>query len=477
MRRGRVGARVQRSFSLALLLAAASCSWSRFSDVQKNAPNVVLKKPQSLKAGFADGNASASLLETDPNSGKQSLQVRLVVTGTPGKWGGAVYDLGSSDQPNLDAVDSGHCTPDHCKLAKQPAGLPVAGSTGGDLKLCFVTGLMEKNGDNKAGLATRCDDGSDYSLEAPPEVKTNVIAKTFAKNAQPPTLVLATDHSQRPVLVAGVRQPVGSAVVRKAWFYPPGAATADDTELLTPPGSSVDEGYASAVAVARLEDDRRIIAVGAPGAQEGHVWLFQVKKGAKTADPVGCLAGPAGFGRTLASGIVDRDQNEDLVVADDTSVSVFSGKALGQLTTTTSAQCSLASLPAGALIASFGCGQTPSITGCSNSQFGASLAVGDLDGNGDGEVIVGAPGMTVRGTSDAGALLVYDVNPKHPSELTDVDFISSAEDGDRLGTSVTTVRIGGNRDIIAAGAPGHQKEALFYCSKLLPASKRGARCK
>jgi hypothetical protein len=40
-----VGSWAGRGLVLVSLLAAASCSWTRFSDVQKNAPNVLLKQP------------------------------------------------------------------------------------------------------------------------------------------------------------------------------------------------------------------------------------------------------------------------------------------------------------------------------------------------------------------------------------------------------------------------------------------------
>lgn len=475
-----VGRAASAGLALALLVVGTSCSWSRFSDIQKNTPNVLLKMPKVMTAGFGDGVAAATALVTDSTTHKQSLQVRLLATGSPGQWGGAVYNLGTSDQPDLDAVDTGHCSEGVCKLARIPVGMPFAGSKQGPLPLCFISGLMQQNlaKDYYAGPTARCKDGWDYSFEAPPDVKTNVIDPAFNSKLglDPPDLVLGVDHTDHPVLIAGVRQQYGNTVRRRAWFYPPDVFRVKDDQLLTPPGSSMDAGYASAVAALSLSDGTRILAVGAPGPQ-GHVWLFRLDKGKSKAYPVGCLGGPPGFGRTLASGEVDADQDDDLVVADDQNVSVFSGKALGELKQTQSTQCSLASLPPGGLIASFGCGLTPSISGCSTSDFGASLAVANLDGNPGGAVVVGAPGMTVRGTSDAGALLIYAVSPEQPDVLSDVDFISSAQDGDRLGTSVTTVRVSASRDIIAAGAPGHQKVAVFYCSKLLPASERGARCK
>jgi hypothetical protein len=153
---------------------------------------------------------------------------------------------------------------------------------------------------------------------------------------------------------------------------------------------------------------------------------------------------------------------------------VIDGNALYGLSETTSATCGLSLLPAGALLDSFGCQSNAELGTCTGSDFGAALAVGDLDEDGLGEVIVGAPAMTVRGTSHAGALLVYDLNQTSDS-LADVKFLSSASPGDLLGTSLSAPSIAG-REIIVAGAPGNGKAALFYCSPLLPKGAAGPRC-
>jgi hypothetical protein len=115
---------------------------------------------------------------------------------------------------------------------------------------------------------------------------------------------------------------------------------------------------------------------------------------------------------------------------------------------------------------------------CSEAAFGASIAIGDLNGDGIGDLIVGAPGATAEGKLQAGSIAVYlgttrndagelqfeaPVLVKHPHPGT----------GARLGSSVAALSTGQNasrRDELVAGAPGNDDESgtvtAFLCTPI-----------
>jgi hypothetical protein len=162
-------------------------------------------------------------------------------------------------------------------------------------------------------------------------------------------------------------------------------------------------------------------------------------------------------------------------------VYVFDAATLATLPPAVGTECSLGALPAGSLVTSFTCGSTKNISGCADSEFGAALGVGDLDGDGDGEVVVGAPSMTVRHTSRAGAVIIYDVEPsknakEHLYDFKDIAFLSSADQDDQLGRSIALPDLG-DRQVLAAGAPGGGKAAIFYCPSFLLPQFAGERCR
>lgn len=456
-----------RTWAALLGCCVTGCSWSRFTDLGENRPVVILEKPSDFSAGFAVNVTPLSFREE---------QSRLLVGQAVGRHKAATFDLGLGTDPATDPVDSSSCDPsqesDPCYLADKVAGFPLGHVGQGDLeRLCFILGVGKSQRAEKPGLFGRCQDFANFTLGVPETALSELVQGDVFANHQAAPLVLATDKGDLPALAAGAKRQ------ELAWFYRPRSTA--PVELVAQ--GATDDGYGSSVAILRMEPDtgkaadggpetlgRRVIAVGAPGA--GHIWLFS----GETGQPIGCLGGIEGLGRTLASGRVDDDDVDDLVMADATNVTVVSGAALSGLAPATVVECTFGALPAGAIIASFGCGSRNSTAGCPGG-FGESLDVGDLDGDGDGEVIVGAPGMTVRGHPNAGAVSIYDAEGDEPEYLSDQLYLSSAEDNERLGATVGAAHITG-RDIIAAGAPGGTRAALFYCSVLVPPNLAGARC-
>lgn len=444
-----------RTILLGLLcLSVSACSWTRFDDETDNAPIVLLDKPGALKHGF--GVSLATVSSTDNNL--------VLVGGGVGDSTAALFSIGDGESPSTTSVDTGYCGTQPCFLSSSLAGFANAPGPDRERPLCFAVGAGTST---TKGIIFRCRDQSEYALPIPKDAEQ---ALDFAlEMAQSDDFPVTSDRTDNPSLLATAPS------ARAAWFY--ASASTTPIELKTPSFKTLadDDSFGKTLTILPQTADStsaRVYAVGVANKNEVLLWK---SNGGNSASYIGCLGGPAGFGRALTGGKVNRDDVSDLVVSDNTNVSVIDGQALFDLPETTSTDCSFGSLPAHALLDSFGCGTTSSLSGCPSSEFGAAVAVGDLDGDGDGEVIVGAPSMTVRDQSQAGALLVYDAENSSDFKLTDAKFISSAEQGDQLGRSITTPHIK-DRDIILAGAPGNGKAALFYCSSLLPAGAAGSRC-
>jgi hypothetical protein len=453
---------MRSSLCVLLLLGAANsgCSWTRYDDIVENSPIALLNRPKEIPGGFGSSLAT----------GRVKDEVTLLVGGGALSSGASEFALGAADAPSLDARDSGHCMggPTPCYFSNSPVALNGASSPGMKRDLCFVDGAGTASGD--VGIVVRCTDDVEYTLDMP-AVAFELL--DFSLDFGQPTLFrFGADRGPDPGLMATADEE--SAV----WYYPP--LSRDFVEL--PNWADSRQRWTKKVprnlTIARVADGR-LLAVAEPEA--GTVRLFFAPEGT---DPsyIGCLGGTAGFGRSFATGPVLADDSDDeLVIADDSLVYVFDGAKLAALPPTTAADCTLGALPEGTLITSFTCGSTKNISGCESSEFGAALGVGDLDGDGDGEVVVGAPTMTVRHVDRAGAAVIYDVEPPKGGDsdelfrLKDIAFLSSAEEDDQLGRSIALPELDG-RHLLAAGAPGGNKVALFYCPSFLPEELAGPRC-
>jgi hypothetical protein len=442
-----------------LALLASGCSWSRFSDVTENSPIVRLERPDNMNTGFGVMLATGSL-------DGRSL---LLVGGEPGTSPAALFDLGKGDSPNLTALDSHFCdnSQGKCFLGSSMVYLPHTVTSGAQdhrpVDSCVALGLGRPNfGD--LGVLFECQDKTAYSRPVIAAYEDDVdFALTHDQNE---TIAVAGDGADDPLLVVGAP---AALMTGRAWFYAPGS---DAPIELRPPQKTAD-GYGTRVAAVAVGSAAWLLAVAAPNSGELH--LFRTDGTAATY--LGCLGGTPGFGRTLASGFVSAAAGgpQQLLVADYDAVFVLDTAPLAELPEAAGISCTLAALPPGTLRSSFGCGSSKDTGDCSDSDFGAAVAVADLDGDLDGEVLVGAPQMAVFGTHGVGAILVYDVDAPGDGALSDVRFVASGESGDALGGSVAAGSIG-SRDVIVGGEPRSGHVSLHYCSSLVPPALGGTRC-
>ena len=454
--------RLACGLALALSASTFGCSWWRFNEVTADPPVVLLERPETMTTGFG---------VTLPPAEKDGRSL-LLVGGEPGTSAVALFALGGAEAPQTKALDAHFCNGGSgacflgASVAYLPSTLAPAEHDSAEASSCVALGLGSSNLDG-AGVFFECQDRASFSRKVLPKYQDDV---EFAlRTAQNETVVLAGDGSARPAVVVGAP---AALTTGRAWYYPPDAA---DPVELAPPGTTAP-GYGSKVAVIATSENSWLFAVSAPSA--GQLHLFRAT--GTEAHYVGCLGGSLGFGRTLATGFVRAGSKAsgdlpELLVSDTDTVYVLEAGQLAALPDATGISCSLAALPAETLRNSFGCGSTKDTSDCSTSNFGVALAVGDVDGDGDGEVLVGAPQMTVHGTHGVGAVLVYDVDQPGDGALSDTRFITHGTNGDSIGGSVAAASIGA-RDVIIGGGPRSGKVALFYCSSLVPPALRGARC-
>jgi len=437
-----------RRLILSLLTLAVACSWSRFDEYKSNTPMFALSN-KSFGARLAFG--------VDP-SNKTAF---LMPGGSTGEGARFFFLNDGSAEPNTDPNPSQAICELNDTLAAQGRACIGAKTIGGigattDTGICFAIGYghwSETPGD--FGPLIYCTSNTTYTLGAPgdlaPTLKSKFVPSTTAVNVSgvKVSFAILAGSGDRPLLF-------GDESDETAFVYP-SIKVGTTPAQLTP--SAKGGRFGAAVAVGKLKTGDSWYAVSAPG--KGLVYVYRAAAATGPYTHVGCAkdsGGSTSFGDTIAAGDLDGDGNDELLVSNVTNVALFDGATIPA---TSTGECA-------DLLKAF---STPQLActggnGCSDSaRFGASIAVGDLNGDGKAEVAVGAPGASPDGIASTGA--VYLFTPSASATVQDVRYVGNPEADNQFGASVAIGKLGG-QDTLAVGAQGKGVSYIAWCTGLSP---------
>jgi hypothetical protein len=458
----------------ALILALAGCNPGVFKDLEDEAPTRVFTPPDE----FAPRTFGVHLAATRGSVGVGTLvdASRVAAVGGEGQ-PFAIYSVWTGTEPDFAVNDSGCKDPGDCpqSTGADVAGIPEWAGSGA----CFVV--------TSPGLAeTRivCD-GQDQLIFHPAD---DHAGEELGRS------VAGIPVEGSPLGVAILGAPGAREMSGALYRLENGAST--HTEITLPPELALAPGdrFGENVAVGLLSPDASTLAdavLVAVTAQGSHrVYLFAVGNddaAGVTAELLGCASGGEGFGAALAIGDLTGDGDPEIVIGEALEASGRSDALQVFHRTAFKPDACLSADPSDDPV-----GETvpcPADLGleCAGSGFGASVAIGDVNADGVGDLLVGAPNSTAGNKANAGAAYLLSGNMGGVDQsVSQVDVAllvdSRPEAGARVGFDVVMARShlgvsAPERDEPVASAPGAAKLFLFLCSDLEDlANLADARC-
>jgi hypothetical protein len=449
-----------RRTAVLLLVFVASCTARDFFGYRDDAPLHAISRPDGYPSSmfgtqiaptfFHAGDEFADLVAVSAGRSSATIFYRLSANGNLVDVTDPWDEYLMNDRDVAESAGSGAAL----------AGLPTWAERE-DGALSLVTGCVAIGEPDAANVHVSCEqDGTE--LELPGDSTGEAYTDGFGQE------------------LAAIRPTGGASWLLAAateWFVTvfSAASTSDRSAPLYPTYLGEPDRPIVELAAGSLADGRIFVAAATENADEGvpprvHLFLEDAPASPDFTE-VACVhrTGEDGFGGAMAAGDLDRDGDDELIVsagAADARVDAVYVYEIADLEAAAPTCSGDATEPAAIAVP----GDGPLDISCQPNKgcdFGAALAVGDIATDDDGpELIVGAPGARVDGTSGAGAVYVFrgrelmdDGTALVAGRVAD----SAPEKNQRFGGGVAAAAMAGREELLV-GAIGKGKVFIAYCT-------------
>lgn len=440
------------------LLIVAGCLYADIDEVEANTPIATIRAGSyPLSTGF--GSVMATYVGVDAAGAPIARVAGTAGPGSPQ----LIFDLWSGpNQGSRGLVFDGCEDEGDCERGSgaDVIGLPAWSEGRRD---CVLSSSVSAAGEAVEGLLrVQCEGGTTPILRLPP-----VMGIDFGRSLAP----LFLDHPLGVALVGAPEDGAGGIYRLEADNASPIVVPLPD-DLTLAAGARLGQRLATfdlgrrafeldnaVVVLASASGERRVIALaignGPDGVASRTIACIEdapVRAPSENVD--------AGGSFTLAD--IDGDEIPEALIGDPAGNRIRRVSLTGAM----GAGCESAA-PVQTVIA---CGELAQgdVSACNG--FGASIAAGDYDDDGDTDIAVGAPRSDVRGINRAGAVFVIPgdrstLSVAGSEALTLANSVADTELGTALGTAPSQLT-GNARDEPVASAPGRNRLYVFYCTGL-----------